>query len=294
MIRSMTGFGKGTETSPYGKITVQIKTLNYKSLSISCNPFNGFFFLEEKIKKACEGNVYRGKVFVKITNEPTSRSQSMSSVTVNEKIARQYQAGIRKAAKTLNVPGELDIKTLISLPDVLEHSTTVNGKELWNSTEKALGKAFRQLTRYRKAEGRILEKDLKARLRDIQKHIRQIKKHEKQCVRAYRKKLKDNMENILGSRPTDRNRLEEEVAQFARNCDVAEETTRLSGHIDAFTETIRKAKQDTGKKLDFIAQEMQREANTIGSKSADLRISRSVISVKSEIEKIREQIRNIE
>jgi uncharacterized protein (TIGR00255 family) len=294
MIRSMTGFGKGSETSPYGKITVQIKTLNYKSLSITCNPFNGFFFLEEKIKKKCEGHIYRGKVFVRITNEPTSRSRSMSSVTVNERTARQYLDEIRKAGKKLDVPGELDIRTLISLPDVLEHSTTVDGKELWESTEKALGKAIRKLERYRRAEGRALEKDLKARLGEIRRHIRQIKKHEKQCVRAYKKKLKDNMERLTGGKTVDRNRLEEEVAQFARNCDVAEETTRLSGHIVAFTDTVRKAKQDAGKKLDFIAQEMQREANTIGSKSADLRISRAVISIKSEIEKIREQIRNIE
>ena len=294
MIRSMTGFGKGSAKSPYGTITAEIKTLNHKSLSITCNPFNGFFLLEEQIQKECEGKLHRGKVFVRLTKEATATSKPLNKAEVNQKAAEEYLDAIKKAQKKLNVPGEMTINDLISLPGVLEVNAEKRGEEIWPYAKKAMANAIDRLVKFRSAEGARLEKDFNRRLKAITSNIRNIQKYEKQCVAEYRKKLSKTLKEISREMAADKNRLEEDVAAFAKNCDIAEETTRLAGHIAAFGDAMKKSSEDAGKKLDFIAQEMQREANTIGAKSADFRISKAVIEVKSEIEKIREQVKNVE
>ncbi|MDD4957377.1 MAG: YicC family protein [Candidatus Omnitrophica bacterium] len=294
MIRSMTGFGKAVEDSPYGKIDVEIKTLNHKGLSITCNPVSGFFFLEEKVQKVFEGKIYRGKVFVKISRESTSKSKPLQSITVNENTAKEYLNKIRKAQKALGVGGELEIRDVLALPGVVEAASTKKEEKLWPYIEKALDKAIVHVVNYRKKEGQHLAVDFTGRLSSIEKSLKLIKKYEKQCASDYRGKLLKSIKKISGEAEFEKEKLENEVAAFAKNCDIAEEITRLNAHLKEYRQALKVVGTDAGKKLDFIAQEMQREANTIGAKSSDFRIATMVIDVKSEVERIREQIRNVE
>ncbi|MCK5451125.1 MAG: YicC family protein [Candidatus Omnitrophica bacterium] len=294
MIRSMTGFGKGIEQYEKGKIEVEVKSLNHKALSINCNPFNDIFLLEKKLQEAFSKKVFKGKVFVKITCEETGGETSSPKIKINEKVVRDYKRKIKEIQKQFNIKGDIEIRDIMSYPGVVE---TVSGKKktnTWPHIKKALNKAIDKLVVYRISEGRKMAVDFRKRLTDIENKIKDIKKYGKKSVEDHRKKLIQATKGIMDGEGLDKLKLENEVALFARNCDIAEETTRLSGHVSTYKSAMKNVKSDVGKKLDFIAQEMQREANTIGSKSSDFKISKAVIDVKSQIEKIREQVRNIE
>ncbi len=293
-IKSMTGFGRGEEQSPYGKITVEIKTLNHKNLSVTCNPFNGFFLLEEKVKRIFQGKLFRGKVFVRVMRAGTPGSRDLHKVEVRENVAREYLSKINKTRKALGVGGEVQITDLLALPGVVEVAQDRKEDVLWAPIRKAAQKALVNLLDYRASEGSRLAKDFSKRLDYIKKEIKGVKKFDKQSITEYRKKLNRSIRDLAGNVELDKGRIETEVALFAKNCDIAEEITRLEGHLTAYKDTMRKVKTDAGKKLDFIAQEMQREVNTIGAKANDFRISKAVINMKSEIEKIREQVKNVE
>ena len=201
---------------------------------------------------------------------------------------------IRGLKKTLKVPGEIEIKDIIQFPGVIGNDCEGKADNSWKDVEKALKNALKSLMEYRLNEGQALAKDFLLRVSNIQKKLELIKKYEKQSIDTYRKKIKLSFDLLPQDKELIKNKLEEDVAVFARNCDIAEETTRLTGHLIEFQKTVQGDKKDAGKKLDFIAQEMQREINTIGAKASSFNISKAVIEVKSEIEKIREQVRNIE
>lgn len=294
MIRSMTGFGKGAEKSPYGKIVAEIKTLNHKSLSIACSPLNGFFLLEEKIKKIIEKDIHRGKVFVRISREVTSTSKPLKHLEINIPVAGELIGKIRHMQRTLKVEGEIGISDIVSLPGIVESSSEVSEDKLWPFIEKGIDKAMLKLIRFRKAEGKRLAKDLKSRVLRIKGLNGKIAEYSRESIEIFKDRLRLMTVEATNGQEPDNMRLESEVALFARNVDISEEITRLNGHIASYAEAIKEEKDEAGKKLDFIAQEMQREANTIGAKSSDIRVSKAVIEVKSEIEKMREQIKNIE
>lgn len=294
MIRSMTGFGRGAEKSPYGKVIAEIKTLNHKNLSVSCSPLNGFFLLEEKMKEVLSGKIHRGKVFIRVTIEPEPKKRSLKHVVVNEPVAREYIEKTRKMQKALGLGGELSVRDVVAFPGVVESASEAGEEEIWPYVRKALNRALKNLISFRRSEGASLSKDFNSRLANIKKMAAGISVYGKESVSEYRMKLEKTIKDMTGILEPDKARLESEVALFARNCDIAEELTRLQGHIGSYRESMRKVSGDAGKKLDFIAQEMQREINTIGAKSSDLRIAKAVIEVKSEIERMREQIKNIE
>lgn len=294
MIRSMTGYGKHTEKTPHGDITVEIKTLNHKSLSVICNPFNGYFLMEEKINAIMEGKLFRGKVFVKITRDNVIKKNSQR-ILINEDAAAEYVKKIKKLQKNLGLKGEMAIGDVMSFPGVIESvPEKKEEKKLWPYINKAVLKACTNLVKFREKEGSRLVKDFKLRIRIITKNIRDIEKYQKQSVAAFRKRLSKLHKDVMANAEPDKSRVESEIASFAKNCDITEEVIRMAGHLATYKEIIEKKQFDVGKKLDFIAQEMQREANTIGAKSEDFRISKAIIDVKSEIEKMREQVRNIE
>ncbi|MGB2962239.1 MAG: YicC/YloC family endoribonuclease [Candidatus Omnitrophota bacterium] len=290
----MTGFGKASEKTPYGTIIVEIKTLNHKSLSVTCSPFNGFFLLEEKLKHIFDGKLYRGKVFIKVTRESSDSQEPLHKIFLNEIVALEYINKIKKAQKKLGIAGELKIQDVVGFLGVIESDTSKRAGQVWPHIKKAADKALDSLVAYRKSEGARLAKDFTARLGNINKGLEAVKKYEKQNVAGYKSKITRAIKKISNQGKVDRDRLEEEAALYARNYDISEEITRLDNHADTYRKTMRTAKKDTGKKLDFIAQEMHREANTIGAKSGDFRISRAVIEIKSEIEKLREQVKNVE
>ena len=293
-MHSMTGFGKASEKSPYGKMVAEIKTLNHKSLSVACSPYNGFFLLEEKIKGVFEGKVHRGKVFVRITRESKGEHKPLKHTEINKTAAREFLKQVKSIQKSLGIGGEIGIKELIALPGIVDTASEESEDKVWPYIEKALTRAVDRLVRFRKAEGKRLTKDFQQMLLRLKKLNGQIAKYSADSAEQFRKKLKATITQIKKGIEADKGRIESEVALFARNTDVTEEVIRLGGHIIAYLEAMRSEEEEAGKKLDFIAQEMQREANTIGSKSADIRMSRAVIEIKSEIEKMREQIKNIE
>ncbi|MFH1846585.1 MAG: YicC/YloC family endoribonuclease [Candidatus Omnitrophota bacterium] len=293
-IKSMTGFGRESVKSPYGRITAEIKTLNHRSLSVTCNPFNGLFLLEERTKELLESKVFRGKIFVRISLEEAGQKKNIEKVRVNESLAEEYLTKIRKLQKKLGLNGDVQIQELISLPGVVGDKTEQKEENIWPHVRTALQKAIKKLVKYREEEGARLARDFRGRISGIQKSIKEVKKYEEKGIEDYRKKLIRSIREIAENVDADKSRLETEVASFAKNCDIAEEVTRLEGHIIAYIKTMKDVKTDIGKKLDFIAQEMQREANTIGAKASDFRVSKAVIDIKSEIEKMREQIKNIE
>jgi uncharacterized protein (TIGR00255 family) len=294
MMISMTGFGKGVEKYSQGKVEVEIKTFNHKTLSVTCNPFNDLFLLEEKLQKAFEGKIHRGKVFVRITKEEKAAPWVSRKIKVHERNAKEYLAKIKNIQKRLKLTGEVGIRDLIKLPGIIEFEEQKKEENIWPYAQKAIDKAVSTLLAYRSAEGSKLAKDFNMRLGKIEKQLGRIKKYGKESVEEHRNKLIRSAEDVMKNSGFDKNKLETEVALFARSCDITEEIIRLEGHLAAYRDTMKSPKEDAGKKLDFIAQEMQREANTIGAKSGDYNLSKAVIEIKSQIEKIREQVKNIE
>lgn len=295
MLKSMTGFGKASENSPYGRIIAEIKTLNHKNLSILLSSFNEFFLMEEEIKRLLEKEIVRGKTVVKISKENMEKQKSFEKIEINKNLVTEYLKKIGSIQKELGIKGEVQIQKVIDLPGVLKyHEIEQKEDVLWPYIQKALSKALDRLITYRKSEGTRLSRDFNRRLRKIQCDIDKVKKYDVQSVDKYRQKLISSVKNTAKKIEPDKGRIETEVATFARNCDITEEITRLNGHLKSYRKAMSDVRTDAGKKMDFIAQEMQREANTIGAKASDFRISKAVIDIKSEIEKIREQIKNIE
>lgn len=293
-LRSMTGFGKAREKSPYGTITAEIKTLNHKHLSISCAPFEGLFLLEERLQEVMEEKVVRGKVFVQISRSLEGRAKPLRKLEINKRVAEEYLKKIQALQKGLSLKGEIKIQDVLSLPGVLEQNGEGREEKIWPYVKKAVEKALEKLVKFREAEGATLAKDFIKRLARIRDAVKGIKTSEKASVNEFRDRLGEKIKAVTRSKEVDKGRLEEEVALFARNCDIAEELVRLENHIDSCEIALKNPEGDVGKKLDFIAQEMHRETNTIGSKANDFRVSNAVIEIKSEIEKIREQLKNIE
>lgn len=293
-IRSMTGFGKATVKCPYGTLTIEIKSLNNKHLNVSCIPFEGFFLLEERLHELFAAKIIRGKIFVKIFRDYHGQKKILHKAALNEERVKEYLKSLADLKRKFSIKGDVEIKDIISLPGVVEHDSFKKEETLWPYVKKASIMAVDKLVEYREKEGARLSKDFEKRLAIIKKNLTNIKKYEKESVLRYKNRLTQEVKRATGKQVADQSKLEDEVAIFARNCDIAEEVVRLDNHVEAYNQVLRHDKSDAGKKLDFIAQEMHREANTIGAKGNDYRISNAIIEVKSEIEKIREQLKNIE
>lgn len=293
-LRSMTGFGKAVEKSPYGKFTVEIRTLNHKGLHIICNTFDGFFLLEEKVEKLLKDNIHRGKIFVSIAYEPAKDRKALQSVVLDRTLAKEYSGQINRLKEDLGLSGEIDVSQLVGMPGVLNTRITVSEKEIWSFVEKAARRAVEKLMLYRRKEGRRTATEFRQRIKKIKDIVLRVEKNQKKSVKEYRERLARKIKSLKKELDVGREKIETEVAAFARNCDISEEVNRLKGHLLEFTSAMSPSMEDSGKKLDFIAQEMQREANTIGAKSDNFDIAKDVIEIKTQIEKMREQIRNIE
>ncbi|MBF0253429.1 MAG: YicC family protein [Candidatus Omnitrophica bacterium] len=293
-IRSMTGYGKGKSKSAYGEISVEVKSLNHKGISVSCTPFDGIFLLEEKIKDLVENKVLRGKVFVKITRSTKDSKKSTRTLQVNEELLKEYVDKTNKIKKKYPVTGELTVKDIVMIPGILEQSNDSVEEKTWPDIKKALTQAIDGLMIFREREGAKLSKDFLMRIKKMSTSLKKIQIHQKQGIEQYKERLTELMKKATNEKTVNNNKIAEETALFARNCDIEEEIVRLSNHIELYEKTLRGAEKEIGKKLDFIAQEMHRETNTIGSKAGYFKISNEVIEIKSEIDKIREQLSNIE
>ncbi|MCX5716465.1 MAG: YicC family protein [Candidatus Omnitrophica bacterium] len=294
MIKSMTGFGKGEAKGRSGTVKAEIRAINHKFLEIGIKLPEGIASLEDKIRELAQGYVCRGKVNINIAYE--DGLGAADKISVDEKLAKAYYRQLNGLKKKIKLEGSIRLDQLIALPGVITYEPKkAAAHDAWPAAQAALRKAFRSLDSSRLKEGRALQADLKKRIKNIEGAIKVIGGREKINTDLYRERLKKSIKELSKGvvKDFDKGRLEQEVAMYAKNSDITEEITRLSAHMKNLRETVEKD-AEAGKKLDFIAQELNREANTVGSKVSDFKISKKVIQIKSEIEKLREQAKNIE
>ena len=292
MIKSMTGFGKGQTLSPRERITVEIRSLNHKYFDLVSRLPNNLSAFDDKIRDCVKKRIRRGRVNLSLTREGKEKEKSQFLVDMN--LARKYHHELLKLKRNLRLKDDLGITQILSLPEVISYEQKKeNVSQLWPYIKRALQRALYKLGRMREAEGRRLLRDLLRRTKSIRYYLGNIETQLPKVIEGYRKNLFQKVKALSGLKKPNQDRIAEEVALFVRNSDVSEELTRIKSHLKAFTTALRN-QREAGKELDFIAQELFREANTIGAKSGSFRISRWVIKIKSQIEKIREQLQNVE
>ena len=292
MVRSMTGFGRAGSSFRNGKITVEIKTVNHKFFDATLKLPNSMSAFEDGIKEILQKKIVRGKINLSLVYD--GKPLRNECLAVNKDIAKYYYGELLKLKKYLGSSDEISTKDIMALPGVLAYGAgSENLAQIWPKTREAVEKALGRLISDREKEGRSLCADLTRRAKKIEKMLTLIKARSHLNIGEYRKRFADRVKDLTSGRQIDIGRLEMEVAIFAKNSDISEEVTRLKNHLVNFNNTIS-SKGEVGKKIDFIAQELHREINTIGSKASDFKISRNGIEIKSEIEKIREQAKNLE
>ena len=292
MIKSMTGFGRCEVLKDSRKFTVELKSVNHRYLDVNIRMPKKLNFFETSIRTLLKSYADRGKVDIFITYEDLSQSQV--SVKYNAALAAEYLKYLNQMAEEFSLDNDVRVSTLSRYPEVFTmEECSEDEDELWNGLKEALEGAFSQFVEMRTKEGERLKEDILLKLDLLSEQIRFIEERSPQIIAEYRTKLEEKMRELLEDTQIDDNRIAAEVILFADKICTDEEVVRLKSHIQHMKETLEES-NGIGRKLDFIALEMNREANTILSKANDLDISNRAISLKTEIEKIREQIQNIE
>ena len=292
MIKSMTGFGRCGIQKGSRKYTVELKSVNHRYLDVNIRMPKKLNFFETAIRTLLKTYANRGKVDIFITYEDLSQSQV--SVKYNAALAAEYLKYLKQMEKEFGLENDVRVSTLSRYPEVFTmEEQSEDEEELWNELKEALEGAFFQFVETRKAEGGNLKKDILSKLAFLEEQIAFIEERSPQIIEEYRVKLEDKVKELLADTQIEEGRIAAEVILFADKICTDEEVVRLKSHIRHMRNTLEE-KEGIGRKLDFIAQEMNREANTILSKANDLEVSDRAISLKTEIEKIREQIQNIE
>ena len=292
MIRSMTGYGRGQQLLHGRSITVEIRSVNHRYFEFSCRTPRGCAFLEDRLKRTLQQAISRGKVEVSLTLQ-TVESRG-GAVAVDHALAGQYLTALRALAAEYGLTDDLTLSTVARLPDLF---TVCRGEEdeeeLAADVLSVLQEALDRFVAMREAEGERLRADVLSRLFTMEEHLAFVEERSPQTVAEYRARLTAKLNELLGGAVADEARILTEAAIVADRLAVDEETVRLHSHI-AQLRGILDCAEPVGRKLDFLVQEMNRETNTIGSKCSDTAIAGHVVEMKSEIEKIREQIQNIE
>ncbi|HJA92714.1 MAG TPA: YicC family protein [Candidatus Eisenbergiella merdipullorum] len=292
MIKSMTGFGRCEVAEAERKITVEIKSVNHRYLDVSMKMPKKLNFFEASIRSLLKEYVQRGKVDLFLSYEDFA--ESGGTVKYNREIAAEYLMYLRQMAEEFSLENDIKASTLARFPEVFAmEEGDLDEEGIWKTLEKALRGAADALSRTRIAEGENLKKDLLGKLDGMMEHVAFIEARAPQIIAEYRQNLETKVKELLADAQVDENRLLMETTIFADKVCVDEELVRLRSHIETTRITLLEG-GSVGRKLDFIAQEMNREANTILSKACDLETSNHAIELKTEIEKVREQIQNIE
>lgn len=292
MIKSMTGFGRCEVSEGNRKVTVEMKSVNHRYLDVSMKMPKKLNFFDSAIRTVLKEYVQRGKVDVFISYEDLSESNV--ALTYNPTIAAQYMTYFRQMEEQFQLKNDVQVSMLARCPEVLVmEEQQEDEKEIWHILEQALRGACEKFVETRIREGENLKNDLIAKLDEMLKLVAFIEERSPQIIGEYRLKLENKVKELLSDAQIDENRIATEVTIFADKICVDEEIVRLRSHVEA-TKAALEAGGGIGRKLDFIAQEMNREANTTLSKANDLEISNCAIDLKTEIEKVREQIQNIE
>lgn len=292
MIKSMTGFGRCEVTEGNRKYTVEMKSVNHRYLDVNMKMPKALNFFESTIRNVLKEYMERGKVDLYITYEDFSEERF--SLKYNEELADEYLTHLNAMAEKFGLENDIRVGTLSRYPDVFTmEEIETDEKELWVGLEKAIRGAAEQFVTSRITEGEHLKADLCAKLDTMLTYVDFIEERSPVIMKDYRERLEAKVQELLGDRQIDDGRIATEVTIFADKICVDEETVRLRSHIKGMKAALE-AGGSIGRKLDFIAQEMNREANTILSKANDLEISDTGINLKTDIEKVREQIQNIE
>lgn len=294
MIKSMTGFGRGEYTDGKRNIIVEIKSVNHRYSDISVKMPRRYGFAEDKIKNTVKEKLSRGKIDVSIIVENITENDV--NIKLNAMLAKQYVDNLKELKETFGVEGDITLQFLAGLPDVMKAIPDVEDEEeITKAILIPVAEAAANLEAMRAVEGQKLGEDLIAKGSTIKEILDKIAEKAPTVAAAHTEKLRERITELLGgSVQIPEDRILVEAAIFADKCAIDEEITRLNSHLIQLKDIISTAKQPVGKKLDFLVQEMNREANTIGSKSNDIEITGHMLDIKSEIEKIREQVQNIE
>ena len=292
MVKSMTGFGRCEVSEGDRKMTVEMKSVNHRYLDVNIKMPKKLNFFESAIRSLLKTYLQRGKVDLFITCEDLSETKGV--LKYNRELATEYLSYLNQMSEEFGLENDVKAGALSRYPEVLVmEEAQDNEEELWKILEEALKGACVQMVETRSKEGENLKKDLLDKLDEMLEHVAFIEERSPQIVAEYRKKLMDKIQELLADAQIEESRLAAEVIIFADKICVDEELVRLRSHIE-HTKAVLQEKDSVGRKLDFIAQEMNREANTILSKANDLEVSNRAIELKTGIEKVREQIQNIE
>ena len=290
MIRSMTGYGRGKYEIDSREYTVEIKSVNNRYCDISVKLPRSISYLEEKIKKEVISKVSRGKIDVFITFY--NNSTEGKGIKFNRELAGMYINELRELAKEHSINNDIQVTEITKFPDVLIIENEEDEELIWNELKLPLEEAINNIVEMKETEGKKIYEDLTARIEDIQSKINIISENSTRLIKEYIVKLENRIKELIDVEKIDENRLALETVIYADKSSVEEEITRLNSHVYQFKELIKQT--NVGKKIDFLIQEMNRETNTIGSKSGSIEITNIVIEMKTQIEDIREQIQNIE
>lgn len=293
MIKSMTGFGRCEVSAGERKFTVEMKSVNHRYLDANIRMPKKLNFFETAIRNLLKQRVQRGKVDIFISYEDFSEGQV--ALKYNAALAAEYLSYMKQMEDAFGLENDIRVSTLSRYPEVLTmEEQVVDEDELWNGLKQALEGAIVQFVETRSQEGERLEKDITEKLDGLLELVGQIEERSPRIIEEYRNKLEGKVRELLEDAQIEESRIAAEVVLFADKICTDEEVVRLKSHIVHMKETLKSNENGIGRKLDFIAQEMNREANTILSKANDLEVSNIGISLKTEIEKVREQIQNIE
>lgn len=289
----MTGFGRSAVTKENFAISVEIKTVNNRFLDLNLRLANELQNLEANLKRAIQTRLSRGRVDVFVNYERTSEIV----YELNRPLIAGYISALKQMQAEFSLAGEPDFNYIARLPNALQPKAEDLSDEFSNGVETAVNLALDELEKMRETEGESLKNDLENLLSDIESHLPKIESESGNVADEYRQKLTKRIENLLAKSDAqielDQSRLAQEVAYLADKSDIAEEITRLKSHIEQFRGILNEEKE-VGKRLDFLTQELNREANTIASKTNNLTVKESALQIKSAIEKIREQVQNVE
>ena len=292
MIKSMTGYGKGDEISEQGGFTVEIRSVNHRYGEVSVRLPRAFLSQENEIKRLVSSTLKRGKIDVSVQWDEAAGVDSLPQL--NQELAKGYYEVFSRLSRDLGMLDEVPLGLILAQKGVLRDSgQTIDETGLLPQLIAAVRAALNAIEAMRVREGEALAEDLLARRQQIAEWVGQIRERTPLMVAEYRQKLAVRLEQLLGDVELDPARLAQEVALLADRCDITEELVRLASHFAQFDEALR-LKEPVGRKLDFLMQEMNREVNTIGSKANDAAIASLVIQVKAEMEKMREQVQNVE
>lgn len=292
MVRSMTGYGKGFAENESARVTIEMKSVNHRYLDLNIKLPKKLNFLESLIRNKISESIFRGKVDVYITlNE---HSDACYKVSINDIIAKEYFDSIAEMAEKLGVENDMKASNIVRLPDVIELEETDSDEDsLKELVLSALSDCINQFVDSRIAEGTRLEKDLVSKMDEMLVLVDKLEKRSPVIIEEYKERLTTKIHELLEDNNIDENRIAQEVTIYADKVCIDEEMVRLKSHV-AETRSVFELDKEVGRKLDFLAQELNREANTILSKSTDVEIADIGITLKTLIEKVREQIQNIE